>query len=119
MVTYLSRIPGDPIYANLSMDKGAISAYYQLLDPLDPTTIRPEDLVALHRQRTIDRMRGQDMVLCLIDEIKINYNRLASCDGLDTIGRNQTSSEAQRMRLHASVPVTEKRFPLGVIRCGF
>ena len=119
MVTYLSRIPGDPIYANLSMDKAAIRAYYRLLDPPDPTAIRPEDLVAPHRQRTIERMRGQDRVLCLIDETKINYSRLASCDGLDTIGRNQTSSEAQGVRLHASVPVTEKGLPLGVIRCGF
>lgn len=118
-VTYLSEIPGDPIYANLSMDKAAIRAYYRLLDPPDPKTVRPEDLVASHRQRTIERMRGQNMVLCLIDETKINYSRLASCDGLDTIGRNQTSSEAQGVRLHASVPVTEKGLPLGVIRCGF
>jgi len=81
MVTYLSEIPGDPIYANLSMDKAAIRAYYRLLDPPDPKTVRPEDLVASHRQRTIERMRGQNMVLCLIDETKINYSRLASCDG--------------------------------------
>jgi len=101
------------------MDTSAIRAYYQLLDPQDPNLIRPEDLVAVHRQRTIERMRGQEVVLCLIDETKINYSSLATFDGFDTIERSQTSSEAKGGRLHATVPVTEEGLPLGVIRCGF
>ena len=43
--------------------------------------------------RTIERMRTQTTVLCVEDETIITYSTRPKCEGLEVIGRNQTTAE--------------------------
>ena len=115
----LSRIPGEPITSNLEMDRAAVSGHYRFIEHPDTTAVTPERILGPHRKRTVERIRGQKVALCVIDETKITYSTRPACDGLDVVGRNQTSSEAQGVRLHATLAVNDQGLPLGVLRCGY
>lgn len=115
----VSRSPGEPITANIEMDLAAVTGYYRFIDHPNTESITPERILAPHRDQTVKRIRGQKIALCLIDETKITYNTRPSCDGLEVIGRNQTSSEAEGGRLHATLAVTDEGLPIGVLRCGY
>ena len=73
-VGLLARMPGQSITANLDMDRTAVSGYYCFMEHADTDEMAPVRLLAPHRQRTIERMRAQETVLCLVDETKITYN---------------------------------------------
>ena len=115
----LSRSPGAPITANLEMDRAAVSGHYRFIDHPDREAVSPERILAPHRARTVERMRGEQTVLCLIDETKISYSTRPSCAGLEVIGRNQTDSKSGGVRLHTTLAVTDQGLPLGVLRCGY
>ena len=115
----LSRSPGEPMTANLEMDRAAVAGHYRFIDHPDRDAVSPERILAPHRARTVERMRGEQTVLCLIDETKISYSTRPSCTGLEVIGRNQTDSKSGGVRLHATLAVTDQGLPLGVLRCGY
>jgi len=115
----VSRSPGEPITANIEMDRAAVTAYYRFMNRSNTESITPERILAPHRVQTVKRIRGQKIALCLIDETKITYNTRPACDGLEVIGRNQTSSEAEGVRLHATLAIADEGLPIGVIRCGY
>ena len=114
----LSRSPGEPITANIEMSRAAVAGYYRFIEHPDTEAITSDRILAPHRMQTVKRIRGQSIALCLIDETKITYNTRPACDGLEVVGRNQTSSEAEGIRLHATLAVTDEGLPLGVLRCG-
>ncbi len=115
----LSRVPGEPITANLEMDRSAVAGHYRFIENPDTTAVTPERILAPHRSRTVERIRGEKTVLCVIDETKISYSTRPACDGLEVVGRNQTTSKAEGVRLHATLAVNDRGLPLGVLRCGY
>ena len=69
--------------------------------------------------RTIERMRTQTTVLCVEDETIITYSTRPKCEGLEVIGRNQTTAKAQGVRLHATLALSAEGLPLGLLRCAY
>ncbi len=105
--------------ANLEADQAAIQGYYRFIEKADETKVTPESLLHTHRQRTIERMRAQRTVLCIQDETLISYSTRTPWEGLEVIGRNQTSAVSQGVRLHATLAVTAAGLPLGLLRCAY
>ncbi len=117
----LARQPGVSI-ARSALGKGrnaSVDGYYRLIEKPAGSAVRVKSLLAPHRARTIERMRGQRTVLCLQDGSDLRYARRPGCEGLEVIGRNQTRSKTQGMHLHLTLAVTCEGLPLGVLRCGF
>jgi len=58
---------------------------------------------------------GQKTVLCIQDGSDLNYNNLDQCEGLGSIGTNQTGAESRGLHLHSSFVVAPNGLPLGVL----
>ena len=91
----------------------------QLLGPFNSKKVTPKKILEPHRIRTIERMRTQTTVLCVEDETIITYSTRPKCEGLEVIGRNQTTAKAQGVRLHATLALSAEGLPLGLLRCAY
>ena len=78
-----------------------------------------KNILAPHRTRSIARMRGQQTVLAIQDGSDLNFAHRPHTDGLQLIGKNQTSARTLGLHLHAMLAVTDRGLPLGVLRLGF
>jgi len=101
-------------------DWAATKGYYRLIDHPDESAVNMEQILAPHRDRTIRRMKGQRVVLCLQDGSTLDFSGLAQCEGLGVIGSNQTGAQTRGLQLHSTLPVTTQGLALGVLRaqCG-
>ena len=115
----LASIPGQAVTANAGHDRAAVKGYYRLIDQPAESAVTPASILAPHRARTVERMRGQQTVLCIQDGTDFNFATRPHCEGLGIIGRNQTASETLGLHLHLTLAVTGEGLPLGVLRCGF
>ena len=118
-VDLLASIPGQPITGNPSGDRAAVKGYYRLIDQADESAVTPENILAPHRSRTLQRMRDQDTVLCIQDGTDLSFATRPGCEGLQVIGRNQTRAKTKGLHLHLTLATTGEGLPLGVLRCGF
>ena len=110
---------GQPVTASPKRDMAAVRGYWRFVEKADEFGITPEKVLAPHRQRTIERMRTQDTVLCVQDGTDISYSTRPECDNLEVIGRNQTTAEAKGVHLHATLAINDVGLPLGVLRCSY
>ena len=117
--TLLAQTMGSPITAAPHWEPAAIRGFYRFIEKADELGITPKKILAPHRQRTIERMRTQEMVLCVQDGTDISYSTRPQCDGLEVIGRNQTTAQAQGVHLHATLALSKDGLPLGVLRCAY
>ena len=115
----LAEYPGRAISANARSDAAAVDGYYRLLEQPEKTAVTAESILAPHRERSLQRMRGQRTVLCIQDGSDLNFATRPGCEGLEVIGRNQTRSKTLGLHLHLTLAVNAKGLPLGVLRCGF
>ena len=115
----LASLPGEAVTANASHDRAAVKGYYRLIDQPVSSAVTPGNILAPHRARTLQRMRGQDTVLCIQDGTDLNFATRPHCEGLGIIGRNQTASKTLGLHLHLTLAVDGAGLPLGVLRCGF
>ncbi len=53
------------------------------------------------------------------DGTDLNFATRPGCDGLEVIGKNQTSAASLGLHLHATLAVSDTGLPLGVLRLGF
>ena len=119
IVYLLSTLMGKPAPASPKRDPKALAAYYRFLEKADEFGITPEKVLAPHRERTVERMRTQETVLCIQDGTDISYSTRPECKGLEVIGRNQTSCKARGVHLHATLAINDEGLPLGVLRCAY
>ena len=110
---------GRPAPASAKRDGPALAGYYRFMEKANQFGVTPAKVLAPHRARTIERMRGQKVVLCLQDGTDISYSTRPDCDHLEVIGRNQTPSKARGVHLHATLAINESGLPLGVLRCSY
>ncbi len=96
--------------------RSKIKAYYRLIDKADDSAVTMDNILLPHRQRTVQRMKGQKTVLCIQDGSDLNYNNLDKCEGLGVIGTNQTKAQSRGLHLHSMIAVTTEGLPLGVLR---
>src|SRR6202171_835466 len=110
-------MPGRAFCGAAQGDKPAVKAYYRLIDQPDDaaTAVTMEAILAPHRQRTVQRMKAQSLVLCIQDGTDVNYSGLVQCDGLGVIGSNQTGARSWRLHVHSTLVLTTEGLPLGVL----
>lgn len=97
-------------------DWPAVKAYYRMIDQPADSALTMPNILAPHRERTVRRMMGQKTVLCVQDGSDLNYNNLAACEGLGTIGKNQTGAVSRGLHLHSTLALAPNGLPLGVLR---
>ena len=115
----LAAYPGQKINAAPGADNTAVNAFYRMIEAPAESEITPATILAPHRERSIQRIRGQKTVLAIQDGTDLNFSRRPGCDGLQVIGRNQTRASSLGLHLHATLAVTEAGLPLGVLKLGF
>lgn len=93
-----------------------VKAYYRFIDKPDDSAVTMENILLPHRQRTIQRMKSQQTVLCLQDGSDLNYSNIDKCEGLGVIGTNQTGAQSRGFHLHSTIAVTTEGVPLGILR---
>lgn len=108
--------PGRAFSGVAEGDWPAVKAYYRLMDHPDEEAINMTHILQPHRQRTLQRMKGQRTVLCIQDGSDLNYTSLAQCEGLGVIGTNQTAAQSRGLHLHTTFAVAPNGLPLGVLR---
>jgi len=114
-VDALAAMPGRAFCGAAQGDKAAVKAYYRLIDKPEDSQVTMQAILAPHRERTIQRMRGQTTVLCIQDGSDLNYCGLAQCEGLGAIGTNQTGARSAGLHLHSTLAVSTEGLPLGVL----
>ena len=115
----LAEYPGQAICGNGRSDRAAVDGFYRFIEKAAGQGIDAAAILAPHRERSIQRMRGQRAVLAIQDGSDLNFASRPGCEGLGVIGQNQTSARTPGLHLHATLAVTGSGLPLGVLRCGF
>ena len=107
--------PGESFSGAAQGNWPLVKGYYRMIDKPDDCAVTMDTILAPHRERTVQRMMGQQTVLCIQDGTDLNYNRLAQCEGLGVIGTNQTSAQSRGLHLHSTLVVTTDGLPLGLL----
>lgn len=108
--------PGRAFCGAASGDLAAVKAYYRFIGlPDDDEAITMQAMLAAHRQRTLQRMMAQPLVLCVQDGTQLNYTKLAKCEGLGSLGTNQTGARSKGLHLHSTLALSADGLPLGVL----
>lgn len=115
----LAAHPGRAFCGAAAGDLAALKGYYRLIERPDDSAVTMHAMLAPHRQRTLQRMMAQPVVLCIQDGTDLNYTGLAQCKGLGSLGTNQTGARSAGLHLHSTLAVTANGLPLGVLdaRC--
>ena len=110
-----AAMPGRAFCGVAEGDMAAVKAYYRFIDKPDESEVTMKAILAPHRMRTIQRMKGQKTVLCIQDGTDLNYTGLAQCEGLGVIGTNQTGAQSPGLHLHSTLVVSTDGLPLGIL----
>jgi hypothetical protein len=109
--------PGKSYNQTVTGNKAQIKGYYRLIEHDDNSEeVNMANILLPHRERTIQRMKSEKVVLCVSDTTDLNYDHLEDCEGLGIIGSNQTQTRTKGLRLHSMLAVNEDGTPLGVVR---
>jgi hypothetical protein len=111
--------PGQAFCAVAKGDWPATKGYYRFIDQPDdsPTTVAA--ILAPHRQCTVQRMKAHATALVIQDGTGLNFSGLAQCEGLGSIGTNQTGASSAGLHLHSTFVVTTEGLPLGLLDAQF
>ena len=105
----LSSNPEAPIN-QASEDWAAAKAAYRLFDN---DKISAEKILRPHQERTIQRMKGEAVVLVVQDTTYLNYSGYEDVSGLGPIGDSR--SNAQGLIMHSALALTTGGLPLGFL----
>ena len=95
-------------------DLAAVRGYYRMIDQPADSELTPENILAPHRERTLQRMQGQETVLCLQDGTDLNFAEHPGCVGLGLISKNKGSAGTLGIHMHSTLVVNGEGLPLGV-----
>ena len=99
--------------------RAVVKGHYRLIDQPAEGEVTVENILAPHRERTVQRMQSESTVLCVLDGTSVNFTRRGQTQGLGAIGSNQTGALARGLHLHTTLAVNPEGVPLGVLRAGF
>ncbi len=83
-------------------------AVYRLLDD---ESVSPEMILSSHRERTIERMKGHDVVLAVQDTTRLGYSGPPNGE----IGLSGSCPYSRGFLMHSAVAVTTEGVPLGLL----
>ena len=115
----LADYPGLAISASARSDAAALEGYYRLIEEPAQLAATPADILAPHREGSLQRMRGQRLVLCLQDGGDLHFATRPGSSGPEVVGRNEKGTGTVGLHLHLTLAMTPQGLPLGVLRCGF
>ena len=92
----------------------AVRGHYRMIDQPAASEVTPENILAPHRRRTLQRMQGQQAVLCLQDGSDLNFAEHPGCSGLGLIGKNKRAAGTLGLHMHSTLVVNGEGLPLGV-----
>ena len=72
--------------------------WYRFPDHPAQSALSVANILAPHRERTLGRMQGQDVVLCAQDGTDLNFAEHGGCIGLGSIGKNKHSDGSRGCR---------------------
>jgi hypothetical protein len=116
IATEKAQHPGHSYSAVVGGNWPKVKAYYRLIDHPDDSQVTMRNILASHRQRTIQRMAAEQTVLSIQDGTDLNFSNLDKCEGLGTIGTNQTGAQSAGFHLHSTLAITPAGLPLGILR---
>ncbi len=92
----------------------AVRGHYRMIDQPAASEVTPKNILAPHRRRTLQRMQGQQAVLCLQDGSDLNFAEHPGCIGLGLIGKNKRAAGTLGLHMHSTLVVNGEGLPLGV-----
>ncbi len=95
-------------------DKAMVYGHYRLIDQPVESEVTPDNIIAPHRERTMERMQNCAEVLCVQDGTDLNFAEHGECQGLGLISRNKASMGTLGIHMHSQLVVDEAGVPLGV-----
>jgi len=110
-----SRRPDASYLEAVEGARDAVKAFYSFVDS-ERDSVTPEAILGAHRERTIERIMAQQMVLIVQDTSDLNFSTRHHTEGLGFIGTNQTEVETRGLKLHSSLALTTDGIPLGVLK---
>jgi hypothetical protein len=110
-----SRRPDASYLEAVEGARDAVKAFYSFVDS-ERDSVNPEAILGSHRERTIERIMAQQMVLIVHDTSDLNFSTRRHTEGLGFIGTNQTEVETRGLKLHSSLALTTDGIPLGVLK---
>ena len=113
-VTLQAAAPTKSFPAAAQGDLAAVRGYYRMIDQPADSAVTPENILAPHRERTLQRMQGQHTVLCLQDGTDLNFAEHPGCVGLGLISKNKGSAGTLGIHMHSTLVVNGEGLPLGV-----
>lgn len=103
-------------YARASRgNRHALKGYYRFLNN-DREGLSTAKLLEGHRTQTMRRMKSEKTVLVIQDTTDLNFATRWHCEGLGLIGKNQTGTETQGLKVHSALALNTRGLPLGVLR---
>lgn len=91
-----------------------LKAYYRFIGNQREQITVPAILKS-HCERTMGRMKGCKRVLVIQDTTDLDFSKRLRCNDLGAIGKNQTGSVSQGLKMHSSLAVSEQGLPFGVL----
>ena len=115
IATNKAEKPGVSYSSTVDGDWAQTKGYYRLIDSPDESEVTMENILKPHHDQTIRRMQCENTVLCLQDGCELNYNNLSQCEGLGSIGKNQTDTTSLGLHMHSTFVINTAGLPLGVL----
>lgn len=91
-----------------------LKAYYRFIDREKKALTVPA-LLKGHRERTVGRMKSLGRVLVIQDTTDLDFSARLHCNGLGDMGKNQTGTVSQGLKMHSALAVSPTGLPLGVL----
>jgi len=97
-------------------NRDKLKGYYRFLNS-QREEVTVEGLLQTHRAQTIRRMKRESTVLIVQDTTELNFSTRWACEGLGSLGTNQTGATSRGLDLHSCLAVGgQSGLPLGVLR---
>ena len=109
-----SRQPTASFVSAAGPDRAAMLGHYRMIEQPEDSAVTADNMLAVHRRRTLERMQSQQEVLCVQDGTDLNFANRGGCKGLGTIGRNRGSDGTLGIHLHSVLVLDAQGVPLGV-----
>ncbi len=110
-----AKQPGASYARAVQGDRHALKGYYRLINN-DRKEMSSQAILQGHREQTIRRMKNEKTVLVIQDTTDLNFSNRLHCENLGLIGKNQTGTESQGLKMHSALAINTQGLPLGIVR---
>ena len=106
--------PSAPYTECFAGDRHELKAYYRFINKKHER-MTPTGILSGHHRETIRRIKSHRRVLAVRDTTDLDFSERLHCNDLGDIGKNQTGTVSQGLKMHSLLPFSESGLPLGVL----